>query len=112
MKIAIPVENNQLFPHFGHCPSFALIEVDDQAKNIVLRTDVEAPPHEPGFLPSWLAERGVNLVLAGGIGARAVELFSKNGIQVIVGVPLASPEALVSDFLSGKLRTGANCCTH
>ncbi|MDD3370668.1 MAG: NifB/NifX family molybdenum-iron cluster-binding protein [Alphaproteobacteria bacterium] len=112
MKIAIPVENNQLFSHFGHCPAFALIEIDETSKKILSRTDLDAPPHEPGLLPPWLAERGVNLVVAGGIGARASDLFAKNGIKVISGVASASPEAIVSDFLSGTLKTGANCCNH
>ncbi len=112
MKIAIPVENNKLFPHFGHCPAFALIEVDEKAKSIKSRSDVQAPPHEPGLLPPWLAKQGVNLIMAGGIGARACDLFSQNGIKVIAGVPLESPESLVSDYLNGKLMTGKNSCDH
>ncbi len=112
MKIAIPVENNMLFTHFGHCPAFALIEVDEAAKKIVSRDDVAAPPHEPGLLPTWLAERGVGLVIAGGIGAKARDLLAEKGVKTIVGAAQATPEAIVSAYLEGKLSIGENCCNH
>ncbi len=112
MKIAIPVENGMLFTHFGHCPAFALLDANEQEKKITGQTEVAAPPHEPGLLPPWLAKQGVTLVMAGGIGARACDLFAQNGIKVIAGVSPASPEAIVTDYLDGKLATGANCCNH
>ncbi len=112
MKIAIPVADNQLFPHFGHCPAFAILDVDEKSNSIASRTDVQAPPHEPGLLPPWLAKQGVTLIMAGGIGARACDLFAQNGIKVIAGVSPATPEAIVADYLSGKLEIGANSCDH
>ncbi len=73
MIIAVPLEDGKLCPHFGHCAKFALIQTDDK-NAITARRDIDAPPHEPGLLPNWLHERGVNLILCGGMGPRALEL--------------------------------------
>ena len=112
MKIAIPVAHGKLFSHFGHCPAFAIIDVDEEAKSIISQTEIPSPPHEPGLLPAWLAEKGVNIIMAGGIGARACDLFTEKNIKVISGVPTDSPEAIVQIYLDGKLETGANICDH
>ena len=110
MKFAIPLANGKLTMHFGHCSHFALVEVDEQ--KIVGRTDIPAPPHQPGLLPPWLAERGANVIIAGGMGQRAQALFSQQGIKVVVGAPVETPETLVNDYLSGTLKVGANICDH
>lgn len=112
MKIAIPLADGKLTMHFGHCASFALIDVDLAEKTIFNRSDVIPPPHEPGLLPPWLAERGVEMIIAGGMGQRAQGLFAAQGIQVFVGAPADTPEALVGHYLSGTLQTGANACDH
>jgi len=98
--------------HFGHCERFALVEVDLATKKILNREDVDAPPHQPGLLPPWLAERGANMIIAGGMGQRAQDLFVEQGIQVIVGAPAETPERLVSDYLAGTLQAGENVCDH
>jgi predicted Fe-Mo cluster-binding NifX family protein len=112
MKIAIPLADGRLTPHFGHCSSFALIDVDPAEKKILRREDVAAPPHQPGLFPPWLAERGVNLVLVGGMGPRAQDLFRQHGIQVVVGAPVEVPEKLAADYLAGTLHAGENICDH
>ena len=111
MIIAIPLENGKLNPHFGHCASFALLQTD-AANAITERRDIEAPPHVPGLLPEWLSERGVNLVIAGGMGARAVGLFAQKGIKVVTGAPVDAPERLVTAYFQGSMETSANGCNH
>jgi ATP-binding protein involved in chromosome partitioning len=112
MKIVIPVADGKLSMHFGHCERFVLIDVDPTEKKILKREDLEAPPHEPGLLPKWLAERGANLIIAGGMGQRAQDLFCKSGIEVIVGAPSETPENLVNSYLVGTLHSGDNVCDH
>lgn len=112
MKIAIPIVDGQLCMHFGHCAHFALVDVDDKNKQIVAQKLVEPPPHEPGVLPKWLHEQGATVILAGGMGSRAQQLFQQNGIQVVVGCQPAAPETLVGAFLSGGLVVGDNACDH
>ena len=112
MRFAIPLAEGKLAIHFGHCASFALIDIDSEKREILNREDVDAPPHQPGLLPPWLAERGVKHILAGGMGQRAQDLFAAQGIQVTVGVSVETPEKLVADYLSGTLSVGGNACDH
>lgn len=112
MRIAIPLAEGKLTSHFGHCKSFALIDVDDVQKKILKREDIDAPPHEPGLLPPWLAKQCVNMIIAGGMGGRAQQLFAGHGIKVVVGAPAEAPEKLIMDFLADQLQVGANICDH
>ena len=112
MRVAIPLAEGRLAMHFGHCESFALVDVNQADGTIVKREDVAAPPHQPGMLPPWLAQRGATVILAGGMGQRAQALFTQQGIQVIVGAPPETPEQLVADLLAGTLQVGENVCDH
>jgi len=110
MKFAIPLAEGKLTAHFGHCQQFALVEVEDnQIKN---KATLVPPPHEPGVLPKWLHDQGANVIIAGGMGARALELFAQNNIQVIVGASALTPEELVKQYLDNTLQTGGNVCDH
>ena len=107
---AVPVAGGKLCAHFGHCEQFALVETEDgKIKGTRMHTP---PPHEPGVLPKWLHEMGSDVIIAGGMGARAQGLFEENGIKVIIGAPMDAPEALVNQYLSGVLVTGDNICDH
>ena len=112
MKIAIPIANGQLSAHFGHCDEFALLEADQQGKKIIGKSVHQAPPHEPGLLPRWLHELGADVIIAGGMGQRAQQLFAQNGITVVVGAPADAPEQLATAYLSGTLQAGENICDH
>jgi len=112
VRIAMPIAEGRLCAHFGHCEAFAILDVDPQAGRVVSKQVIEAPPHQPGLLPRWLAERGVNLVIAGGMGRRAQDLFAAQDIGLIVGAPSDEPEALARAYLEGTLRPGPNLCDH
>lgn len=112
MRIAIPTAGGRLSAHFGHCETFALIDADPETKTIVGKEMAPAPEHQPGLLPRWLAERGANVIIAGGMGMRAQNLFSEQNIKVVVGAPAEDPETIVNDYLSGNLKTGDNICDH
>lgn len=112
MKIAIPTAEDKLCMHFGHCDVFSVFSVDEKEKSVLSREHLNPPPHEPGVLPKWLHEQGVNLIIAGGMGNRAQQLFAQNGIQVVVGASPASSEDLVKAWLKGTLASGTNACDH
>jgi len=111
MKIAIPLANGRLCMHFGHCEEFALVETDEQ-DGIVGKTLLTPPPHEPGVLPVWLHEQGADVIIAGGMGMRAQQLFAQNEITVVVGAAAEDPVCIVEDYLHGTLKTGDNVCDH
>lgn len=112
MKIAIPLTGGRLSAHFGHCEQFALIEADLASKQILTQTRVVPPPHEPGLLPRWLYLQGVQTVIAGGMGRRALDLFAQNGIAVHAGAIDDAPEKLAQAFLNGTLSGGTPTCGH
>ena len=112
MKIAMPLFEGKLSAHFGHCTEFALVSVDEEEKQVGEVQALQPPTHAPGVLPQWLIENGVDLVIAGGMGRRAQNLFTEAGIRVIVGAPEAEPHRLAEEFLSGRLQTGQNICDH
>ncbi len=112
MRYAIPVSSGGLSAHFGHCEHFALIDVDEERKEILRKELVPSPGHQPGLLPEWLAEQGVSVVIAGGMGSRAQSLFNQNHIGVVIGALEGDPEKAVLNYLSGTLATGDNICDH
>ena len=112
MKVAIPLTGGSLSAHFGHCEEFAVLEVDEQSKKITGKSLHKAPPHEPGALPAWLVTLGVEMIITGGMGQRAQQLFSRDNVAVVVGAPVAPPEQVVSAYLAGTLQAGQNICDH
>ena len=112
MRYALPISDGKLCLHFGHCEQFVLIDVDEAARKIVNKELVIPPDHQPGVFPAWLAEEGVNIVIAGGMGIRAQNLFIESRIEVIVGAAGDNPEELVIAHLDGTLATGDNVCDH
>jgi predicted Fe-Mo cluster-binding NifX family protein len=110
MKIAIPIAEGKLAAHFGHCQEFALIEVEN---NEIKKTEMlQPPPHEPGVLPRWLKEMGADVIIAGGMGQKALSLFAENGINVVIGAEREEPHKLVKGYLADSLVTGVNLCDH
>ena len=112
MIIAIPVVDGKLSAHFGHCETFALFDTDPENRTIRSEEQLPAPAHEPGALPRWLADKGAELIIAGGMGMRAQELFKQRNISVVVGAPSHAPDAVVNAYLQGTLATGDNLCDH
>jgi predicted Fe-Mo cluster-binding NifX family protein len=81
MKIAVASEGKMVTEHFGHCESFNIFEVEN--KKIVKAESIPNPGHRPGFLPVFLHEKGVNVIISGGMGGGAVDIFNEKGIEVI-----------------------------
>lgn len=108
-KIALPIADGEICMHFGHCQFFRVFNVE----NDVVGTfeDLTPPPHEPGVIPAFLAENNVNLVIAGGMGSRAQNIFNQHGINVIVGAS-GEPKEAVTQYIAGTLVSGVNGCDH
>ncbi|MFA5424091.1 MAG: iron-sulfur cluster carrier protein MrpORP [Phycisphaerae bacterium] len=111
-RIAIPVTGGKLSAHFGHCEQFVVFETDESKKEIIAEQMFVPPAHEPGVLPKWLGGMQVNLIISGGMGQRAQNLFAENGIEVLCGADEGEPRELVQQYLDGQLVTGQNICDH
>ena len=107
---AVPTENGKLCEHFGHCEKFAIVEVKGQ--EIIKEEYITPPVHQPGVYPKYLADQGVKVIISGGMGVKAQNLFAQNEIEVCVGVNADSPKKLVEQYFTGQLQTGENLCDH
>ncbi len=110
MKIAVASEGNMVTGHFGHCGVFNIYDAENGT--IVAHEAVPNPGHRPGFLPNFLGDRGVNVVISGGMGGGAVDIFNERKIEVILGAS-GDAKAAVEAYLRGELKsTGSICHNH
>lgn len=109
MKIAVAADGTQVSAHFGHCTTYLLADVRDG--EVIEITPLDNPGHQPGFLPGFLHSHGVECVIAGGMGPRAVDLFTGHGIRTVLGVTGPIEEAL-AQYVAGDLEAGESLCDH
>jgi predicted Fe-Mo cluster-binding NifX family protein len=110
IKIAVASENQRVTRHFGHCANFNIFYIEDN--EMVNSESIPNPGHRPGFLPNFLNDMGVNVIISGGMGAGAIEIFNEKGIEVIVGAS-GNAKAAVEAYLQGSLKsTGSICNEH
>jgi len=107
LRIAVAGENGQVSNHFGHCQKFIIFDTEDS--RIIQRETLVNPGHKPGFLPQHLADRGVNVVISGGMGQGAADYFNEKEIQVIVGAKGEADKA-VEAYLRGSLCSTNSIC--
>lgn len=110
MKIAVASENEMVTEHFGHCVNFNIFET--QNDQIIKSESIANPGHKPGFLPNFLNDMGVKVIISGGMGGGAIDIFNEKGIEVIVGAR-GQAEAAALAYLQGALKsTGSVCHEH
>jgi predicted Fe-Mo cluster-binding NifX family protein len=110
MIIAVASEGKMVTEHFGHCEAFTIFDTEN--RQIIKSETIPNPGHRPGFLPNFLNDMGVKVIISGGMGGGAIEIFNEKGIEVITG---ASGEAktAVEQYLQGNLpSTGSVCHEH
>jgi len=109
-KIAIPTCDGKLWPHFGKAPQVSIVTIENgQVKGI---DQLDAPEHEHGAMPRFIAQHGCTDVLCGGLGAGAVNMLNQLGIQVHAGAPELPIEELVKQYLGGSIVYGDGSCHH
>lgn len=110
MRIAVASENGMVAGHFGHCESFSIFDTENN--QIIKSESIPNPGHKPGFLPNFLNDKGVNVIISGGMGGGAIEIFNEKGIEVIVGAS-GNAKTAVELYLQGMLKsTGSVCHEH
>lgn len=110
MKIAVASEIDQVAGHFGHCESFN-IYYEENGK-IIKEECVENPGHRPGFLPNFLNDMGVNVIISGGMGGGAIDIFNEKNIEVVIGIQ-GKAKDVAELYLKGELEsTGSVCHSH
>ncbi len=106
-RIAVATQGGQVSAHFGHCDGFTFY--DTHGNQIISESFMPSPPHQPGLLPQLLHEKGAQIVIAGGMGGGAIELFIENEITVITGAK-GSVQNIIQEYLSGSLSQTSEIC--
>ena len=109
MKIAVSCNGSSIWAHFGHCENFMMFDVEDG--KIVSSESIPNPGHKPGFLPNFLADRGANVIISGGMGGGAVDIFNERGDEVVVGAS-GDAKTAVEAYLRGELISTGEICQH
>lgn len=108
--VAIPSSHpggldSALGAHFGHCDLYTLVQVSDgQVKEVTTLPNV---PHQQGgcMAPvNHLAQNGVKILIAGGMGMRPLMGFNQVGIDVFYGGGARTVNEAVEAFLNGTLQ--------
>jgi len=115
-KIALACEDNeglngQISQHFGRCPSYIIVDVEGEE---IKKADIISNPyydnHVPGMVPKFISEQGVNVMIAGGMGPRAIDMFSNFGIEVVTGA-IGNAGNVLKAYLQGEI-SGVEPCKH
>ena len=107
MRVAISTDGNVVSAHFGRCPTFTLVDIENS--EVVKKEVIDNPGHHPGFLPQFLHKNGVDAIVAGGMGQRALGLFAEVGIEIVVGIS-GTVDEVIDKIVKGTLEGGESLC--
>jgi len=90
MRIAVPAVDDrglesEVSGHFGRARYFVFVDVEDNEIKGAEVVEVPFEEHGPGDLPRFVKEHGGEVVLAYGMGQRAISFFNELGIEVVTG---------------------------
>ena len=107
IKIAIACEKDIVTQHFGHCQNFNIYDIENN--EIVNESSVDNPGHRPGFLPNFLNDIGINVIISGGMGGGAIDIFNEKGIKTVIGASGNAKDTVVK-YIKGELVSTDSAC--
>jgi len=93
MKVAISTDQGYVSAHFGRCSTYTVVEVREG--QMLSREEIANPGHQPGFLPQYLSEKGVNCII----------------VETIIGVQ-GTVDEVIEKFIKQDLEVGEDLCGH
>ncbi len=107
MRVAVAVDNNMVTQHFGHCEYFIVYDIEDNQKtgSEILKN----PPHQRGYLPKYLKEHDIDVVITGSLGEMAQKLMKSLGMKVFCGAQ-GSAVDIINKYLAGELEDSGDIC--
>ncbi len=89
--------------HFGHCSHYIIVDVEDsKVKDVRTIENPFADEHNPGDLPTFMKENGVDVIITGGMGPRAQQYFADYGIKPVTGA-YGKVRDVLEEYLGKKL---------
>ena len=114
--IAVAAEDDrglggQVSGHFGRCPYYVLVEANgDTVSGSRVVSNPYFDLHRPGVMPRFIRDLGADVIIAGGMGPRSIEMFHGFAIDVATGAT-GAVETLLGVYLRGEHR-GVVPCAH
>ena len=99
MRIAVAAEGKNVTEHFGHCVNFMLYDVEEN----------QITKEESVDNPNFLADRGVKVIISGGMGQGAVDIFNERDVEVVTGAS-GDARTAAERYLRGELKTTGSVC--
>ncbi len=115
MRIAMACEDDlglkgHLSPHFGRCPFYTLVEVEDgEVRRVEVVKNPHYMAHAPGVVPEFIRSLGADVIIAGGMGRRAIDMFARFGIEAVTTGASAPLEEVLVGYLEGRIRGAESC---
>jgi len=107
-KIAIATDSGMVAQHFGRCPNYTIFDLDGE--KLINKLEIPNPGHSTGYIPKYLHEQNVNVIISGGMGRRAIDLFNQFSIEPIVGIT-GTIDNCIKEILDGSLKGGESLCS-
>ena len=107
-KIAIAADAGSVSAHFGRCPEFIFVSINDN--KIIEQKSLPNPGHAMGTIPRFIHENEATAIICGGMGARAQQMFNDFGIDTIMGIQMPVENAIAS-FVNGSLKAAPSMCS-
>jgi predicted Fe-Mo cluster-binding NifX family protein len=110
MKVAFSSDDNKgldstIAHHFGRCPFYVFVEIEgEEVTSIQGEENPYYQSHVPGAVPKYIAEKNAQIIVAGGMGPRAVSLFEELNISPVVGAAGLVRDALTR-IIKGEYST-------
>jgi len=116
-KIAFSSQDNlgldgQMSGHFGRCPFYTLVDVEDgKIQNVSVVENPFYNSHEPGQVPAFIHTQNADVMIAGGMGPMAINLFNNYGIEVVTGY-MGTVSDVLNAYLKGEAKGASGCADH
>lgn len=114
MRICIPSMGDRgmdemVGEHFGRVPYYTIYDTEKEEVEVIKNSSIHTGGR--GYAPELISENGVDVMLCGGLGRRAVSLFENRGIMVYVGARGKVNDA-IDMYRKGQLSpaTDENAC--
>lgn len=96
-------------PHFGRCPYYILVDLDGcEVEQVAAVENPYYNRHQPGQVPQFIRDQGVDVMLTGGMGRRAIGFFEQYGIEAVTGA-VGTVGRSLEQYLGGGLQTSEPC---
>jgi predicted Fe-Mo cluster-binding NifX family protein len=116
-RIALSSEDNlgldgMISAHFGRCPFYTMVNVEgDKILGFEVVKNPHYTNHQPGVVPQFIHSQKVNVMIAGGMGPMAIDLFNQFQIDVATGVQ-GKVRDVVEAYLRGEIKGIVACEQH